>query len=410
MERREFLTVAGGALVMGRTGGRPDGGIRPGGTLIHHGPTQQQSDRLPPEVFRRRQERARLEMTHRKLEMAIATPGTNYSYLTGYQPGRSERLIALLLPAVGDPAIVCPAFEVERIKRQSAVAEVLGWEERDDPYTLVRDTARRLRGRGNAKVALEPTTDYHTFRGLAGALSGWDWTDGTPLWERLRVIKYPEEIALIRRAVEITEAAIAATFTQLAAGMTEREVARLLSREMEQRGAPGGGLVQFGAASAVPHGGPGDTPLASDTVVLIDAGCRVGGYTSDVTRTIWFGDAPSDEFRRVFNLVHDAQTAAMTLAAPLRTQCQQLDQAARQVITAAGLGAAFTHRLGHGMGMDGHEVPYLVEGNETIVEPGMVFTIEPGIYQGGKFGVRIEDDCLVTETGLEVLSRRPSKL
>ncbi|MGH7418891.1 MAG: M24 family metallopeptidase, partial [Candidatus Rokuibacteriota bacterium] len=332
-------------------------------------------------------------------------------YLSGYHPGRSERLIALLLPAVGEPAIVCPAFEVERIKRQSAVAEVLGWEEQNDPYTLVRDTARRLRGRGTAKVALEPTTDYHTFRRLADTLSGWDWTDGTPLWERLRLIKYAEEIALIRRAVEITEAAIAATFAQLAGGMTEREVARLLSREMEQRGGSGGGgLIQFGASSALPHGGPGDSALARETVVLIDAGCRVGGYTSDITRTIWFGDAPSDEFRQVFNLVHDAQTAAMTLATPQRTQCQQLDQAARRVITAAGLGAAFTHRLGHGMGMDGHEAPYLVEGNDMILEPGMVFTIEPGIYQLEKFGVRIEDDCLVTEAGLEVLSHRPPKL
>ncbi|MGH7644048.1 MAG: M24 family metallopeptidase, partial [Gemmatimonadales bacterium] len=319
-----------------------------------------------------------------------------------------------LLPAAGEPAIVCPAFEVERIKRQSVVAEVLGWEEQDNPYNLFRDTARRLRGRGGrgtAKVALEPTTDYHTFRRLADTLAGWDWTDGTPLWERLRLIKYAEEIALIRRAVEITEAAIAATFAQLALGMTEREVARLLSREMEQRGASGGGgLIQFGASSALPHGGPGDSALARETVVLIDAGCRVGGYTSDITRTIWFGDAPSDEFRRAFNLVHDAQTAAMTLATPLRTQCQQLDRAARQVIAAAGLGAAFTHRLGHGMGMDGHEAPYLVEGNETILEPGMVFTIEPGIYQLEKFGVRIEDDCLVTESGLEVLSHRPSKL
>ncbi len=409
MERREFLTVAGGALVAGRMGGSADRRME---RRSHDPPIRPsaQQPTLPPEVFHRRQERARQEMLHRKLDIAIATPGTNYSYLTGYQPGRSERLIALLLPAVGAPAIVCPAFEVERIKRQSVVVEVLGWEEHHNPYDLVRDTARRLKGRGHAKVALEPTTDYHTFRRLADALAGWTWNDGTPLWERLRIIKYAEEIALIRRAVEITEAAIAATFGQLAGGMTEREVARLLSREMEQRGAPGGGLVQFGASSALPHGGPGDSVLTRETVVLIDAGCRVGGYTSDVTRTIWFGDAPSDEFKRVFSLVHDAQTAAMTLATPLRTPCQELDRAARRVITAAGLGAAFTHRLGHGMGMDGHESPYLVEGNETILEPGMVFTIEPGIYQVGKFGVRIEDDCLVTETGLEVLSHRPSKL
>ena len=144
-------------------------------------------------------------------------------------------------------------------------------------------------------------------------------------------------------------------------------------------------------------------------VVLIDCGCRVGGYTSDITRTIWFGDRPSDEFRKVFNVVHGAQTAAMELGRP-GTPCEEMDRAARKVITAAGYGPFFTHRLGHGLGMDGHEPEYLVEGSKARLEPGMVFTIEPGIYQLGKFGVRIEDDCLMTETGVEVLSQRASKL
>jgi Xaa-Pro aminopeptidase len=179
---------------------------------------------------------------------------------------------------------------------------------------------------------------------------------------------------------------------------------------MQTRGASGGGLVQFGPSSALPHGGPGGVPLAPETVVLIDAGSSVSGYTSDITRTTWFGSTPSDEFRTVFNLVHDAQTAAMELARPFQTRCQDLDRAARARITAGGFGAFFTHRLGHGMGMDGHEAPYLVEGNERRLEPGMVFTIEPGIYQLGKFGVRIEDDCLVTDAGLEVMSVRPAKL
>ena len=124
----------------------------------------------------------------------------------------------------------------------------------------------------------------------------------------------------------------------------------------------------------------------------------------------WFGDHPSDEFRKVFDVVHDAQTAAMQLGRPRVTQCQEMDRAARKVIADAGYGPFFTHRLGHGLGMDGHEVPYLVEGNATRLEPGMVFTIEPGIYQLGKFGVRIEDDCLMTENGVEVLSHRAAKL
>jgi Xaa-Pro dipeptidase len=360
-------------------------------------------------VFARRRERAQAELRTRRLDVLIATPGTNYEYLTGDNPGRSERLIACLLPVTGAPVVVCPAFEVERVTRHGTITDVRGWEEQENPYTLVKGAVRALKRQGNGTIALESTTPYTVYQQLAEQLGGWKFVDAAPVTERLRVIKASEEVALIRRAIEITEAAIAATFAQLAAGLTEREVAQLLSREMEQRGAPGGGLVQFGPSSALPHGGPGGPAgprLERETVVLIDAGCRVGGYNSDVTRTVWFGGDPTPEFKKVFNLVHEAQTAALRLGRPLFTQCQELDRAARKVIADGGYGAAFTHRLGHGLGMDGHEVPYLVEGNETRLEPGMVFTIEPGIYQLGKFGVRIEDDCLMTETGIELLSHR----
>src|SRR6266540_3004344 len=312
MKRREFVTVAGAIAAwypmrnaqFGMRNERPNGRFRTSHSASRIIPSQEPA--LSPEVFSRRLARAQAELKTRKLDFLVATPSTNYEYFTGYNPGRSERLIP--------------------------------------------------------------------------------------------------------RAIEITEAAIAATFGQLAAGMTERDVARLLSREMQQRGAEGGGLVQFGPSSALPHGGPAGSPLERETVVLIDCGCRVGGYTSDITRTIWFGDQPAEEFRKVFNAVHDAQTAAMQLGRPLVTKCEEMDRAARQVITDAGYGAFFTHRLGHGLGMDGHEVPYLVAGNERRLEPGMVFTIEPGIYQLGKFGVRIEDDCLMTDNGVEVLSHRPPKL
>src|SRR5204863_7046451 len=142
------------------------------------------------------------------------------------------------------------------------------------------------------------------------------FADAAPITDRLRIIKSPEEVALIRQAIDITEAAIAATFAKLAAGASEREVAQLLSGEMRQRGAEGGGLVQFGPSSALPHGGPSAGRLTRETVVLIDAGSRVEGYTSDITRTIWFGDAPSDEFKKVYNIVHDAQTATIENAKP----------------------------------------------------------------------------------------------
>src|SRR6267143_106118 len=413
MERRAFVTMAGGAIVLGRTDGRAD---RPTDASPHR-PTVPPSDHPPlqdpslsPEVFARRLERARAELQARRLDLLIVTPGTNYESLTSYNPGRSERLIALLLPVAGAPAVVCPSFEVERIRRRSVIADLHGWEEQEDPHALVRDTVRRLSPRsGSGTIALESSTAYQTFQRLGAALPDWKFVDAAPVTERLRVIKSPEEVALLRRAIAITHDAMAATFARLAVGVTEVQVAQALSREMERRGAPGGGLVQFGPSSALPHGGPAGPTLARETVVLIDCGCRVGGYTSDITRTIWFGDSPSDEFRKVFNVVHDAQTAAMDLGRP-GTPCEEMDRAARSVIAAPGYGPFFTHRLGHGLGMDGHEPEYLVEGNKTRLEPGMVFTIEPGIYRLGKSGVRIEDDCVMTATGLEVLSHRVGKL
>jgi Xaa-Pro aminopeptidase len=347
----------------------------------------------------------------RKYDLFVAEPSTNFQYFAGYNPGRSERLILLMVPVAGTPALICPSFEVERIKRNSAISDVRGWEEQEDPWRLVGRAGSDMKPpRRKGTAAVEPTTSYQSYLRLADKLDSWKFENGSVVTERLRIIKSPEEIELIRRAIAATEASIAATFSQLAVGMTERDVASLLSREMASRGSPGGGLVQFGPSSALPHGGPSAGQLARETVVLIDAGSRVEGYTSDVTRTIWFGDAPSDEFKRVYNLVHDAQTAALETAKPFTTQCQQLDRAARKVITDGGYGQYFTHRLGHGMGMDGHEPPYMVEGNETRLEPGMVFTDEPGIYQLNKFGVRIEDDCVMTDGGVDVLSHRPSKL
>ena len=369
-----------------------------------------QEPALSPATLSHRIDRAQAELKTRKWDCLIATPGANFRYFTGSNPGRSERLIALVLPVTGDPAIICPSFEVARIKAGTPITDVTGWEEKDDPFKPVAQAARRARQRGTGTIALESSTDFGSFLGLRDALSGWRFEDARPVTERLRMVKTREEIELLRHAIAITEDALAATFAALAPGKSEQAVEQMLEGEMERLGAEGGGLVQFGASSALPHGAPAGTRLAPEMPVLIDCGCRVGGYTSDITRTVWFGTQPSDEFKTIFNLVHDAQSAAIGLGKPLLTQGQEMDRAARQVIAAGGFGAQFTHRLGHGIGLEGHEPPYLVEGSETRLEPGMVFTIEPGIYQAGKFGVRIEDDCVMTETGVEVLSHRPAKL
>jgi Xaa-Pro dipeptidase len=183
----------------------------------------------------------------------------------------------------------------------------------------------------------------------------------------------------------------------------------VLSQEHAKRGIEGGGLVQFGPQSALPHGGTTSAKLAPNMVVLIDAGGEFQGYASDITRTRWFGDAVPSKFREIYDVVHDAQSAAMARVRP-GVECQEIDRAARAVIAKAGYGQYFTHRLGHGMGMDEHEPAYMVEGNTRPLEPGFVFSVEPGIYLPNEFGVRIEDDYTCTPSGGELLSRRAPKL
>src|SRR5436309_12040450 len=210
MQRRAF--VAAGAAVIADCRLRTADSSPPTPQSTIRNPQSAQEPSLSPEVFARRLDRARGELKARGLDLLFATPSTNYEYLTGYNPGRSERLIALLLPVVGAPAIVCPSFEVERIKRHSIVTELHGWEEQEDPHALVRETVRRLRpGSGGGTIALESSTAYQTFLQLGRALPGWKFVDAGPVTDRLRVIKSPEEVALLRRAIAITLDAMAAT-------------------------------------------------------------------------------------------------------------------------------------------------------------------------------------------------------
>jgi len=365
---------------------------------------------IPPfdaAVYARRLERARQLTREAGGTMLLATSGaTNFTYLVGSSFGRSERLIALLLPVDGAAVLIAPSFEVERVHRGSRIdAPVRGWEEQADPFALVRDSIRESGATNGVSIVVEPKTDYWTAMAVARAVSDVKLIDGSGVFEELRLVKTPEEIMRMRRAIEITEDAIASTFDRLEVGMRDRDVAKIVADEHAKRGIDGGGLVQFGPQSALPHGGTLGTKLALQTVVLIDAGGEFQGYTSDITRTRWFGDAPPARFREVYNLVHQAQDAAMARVRP-GVPAQEIDRAARAVITKGGYGQYFTHRLGHGMGMDGHEPTWMVEGNTKPLAPGYVFSVEPGIYMPGMWGVRIEDDYMCTDGGGELLSRR----
>lgn len=364
---------------------------------------------LPPplarDVFRERQERLRAALAKAGLDAVLVVPSTSLHWSASLDLRRSERLMALLVPRTGPTLFVTPAFEETHVRRDAVVDEVKTWREEEDPYPLL---ARALgKGRGERRVGIEGSTDFHTVERLRAA-TGVRVVDASGLFDGLRGAKTAEEQALIRDAAGRTERAIAATQARLAEGMTEREVAEILESSFRDQLVSGSGLVQFGPSAALPHGGPGDRRLEKGMCVLIDCGTRVHGYASDVTRTAAFGSAP-DDLRAVYATVDAAQRAA---AAVFRAGAipEEVDRAARRVIETAGQGDFFTHRLGHGLGMDGHEFPYLVKGNRTPLVAGNVCMLEPGIYLPGKLGVRIEDDVAARADSLEWLSTRPAEL
>lgn len=353
---------------------------------------------LDARVFLARIDRVRALAHDAGAEWTFVSSGTtSFAYLTGASIERSERLIALLVPAAGDPVIVAPSFEVERVTRTVRLqASIHGWEESQSPFELVRAVA------SHGAVLVEPHGEYGTAMALSRTIPDARLIDGSAAFESLRVVKQAEELARIRRAVAITHDVFDRAFAALRPGVRDRDVSRAIASAFEREGYEGYALVQFGPLSALPHGPPAGDALASDVAVLIDGGCRVEGYWSDVTRTRWFGSSPPTEFRRVADVVAEAQRAGIDRARP-GVEAQEIDRAARAVITKAGYGPYFTHRTGHGLGMDGHEPIYMVEGNRTPLVPGCVFTVEPGIYLPGRFGVRIEDDVVCDDAAARVI-------
>ena len=350
---------------------------------------------LKNEVYGQRLETVRGRLEALKADALFATPSSNLFYLTGIDFWRSERLTALLFFKDRDPLVVCPAFEAERLRRMSAVTDVRTWEETEDPFRLA---ASFFPGKSGV-LAVEPSTAYDDVERLLAGSGGWKPVSAAPLFTALRMVKRPEEIAAIRRAIAVAVPRFQKAFAALRPGSVEADISHLFGGE---------NVVQFGPSSALPHGASTSRTLENGEAVLIDAWDKPEGYYYDITRSTFFGD-PTPEYRKVWEVVLDAQTAAIEKAAP-GVPCSEVDAAARRVIEKAGYGEYFTHRLGHGLGIDVHEPPYMVGHETTILEPGMTFTSEPGVYLPGRFGVRIEDDILVTERGAESLSPRVSRL
>lgn len=375
-----------------------------------------QAQPITAEERRGRIEKARRLMSERGVDALMLTGGTSLVYFSGMHWGLSERLFAMVLPVKGDAFYVCPAFEEERAREQIATgplggsADVRTWEEHEDPYQRV---AQGLRDRGIAagSLGIEETIRFVFSDGVAKAAPTVKVTSGTPISAGCRITKDAHELALMRLASQVTLKAYEAAWKALKDGMTQDGFASLVALAHRQLGFEGGAGVQVGQYSALPHGSITPQVVREGSILLIDGGCAVEGYVSDISRTFVLGKA-TDKMKQVFDIEYAAQTAALKAARP-GVPCEAVDAAARKVITDAGYGPDykyFTHRVGHGMGMDGHEWPYLVKGNTLPLAPGMTFSDEPGIYIPGEFGVRLEDDMIITEQGAELTTPQSPSL
>lgn len=375
------------------------------------GPTANQAKPITHDEYLQRQETARRHMREAGIDAIFLTGGTSLQYFTGAQWGLSERLFALVLPAKGEPGWVAPAFEKGRALEQIKFGnDVRTWQEDESPYQLVVSILKD-RGVVSGKIGVEETVRFVFADNVAKAAPALKLTSADPVTARCRRIKSAHEIELMRLANQITLKSFEIALKGLREGMTHNELGGKIAAAHQQLGARGGALVLFAANSALPHGTVAPQKLREGDIVLVDGGCSIEGYASDITRTTVFGK-PTDKQLKVFDIVKQAQAAALKTARP-GVACEDVDAAARKVVTDAGYGPDykyFTHRVGHGIGMDGHEWTYLVRGNKTKLEPAMSFSDEPGIYIPGEFGVRCEDIMVINENGAELLTGQATSL
>jgi Xaa-Pro dipeptidase len=420
MKRREFVQHT--ALL----GGAASLGLNRAGALSNHpeanrtGPFAHETHRtllrdapLPISEAERAQRRDKAQRLMKELGYSamLIEPGANMTYFTGIEWARSERLFAFILPQSGKPIVIAPAFEQQRAEDQvGGRFDIRVWQENESPEALVAGVLKDW-GVASGKLGVDGSARTFVFNELAFAAPTVHLATAEAITNACRGVKSAHEIEIMRFANQTTLEAYRAAFKTLKVGMTQAELAQNVSAEMRKLGYQGGALVLFGESSAYPHGLPKPRSLAENQVVLVDGGLSVHGYQSDMTRTVVFG-TPSDEAHKVFEIVHEAQRRAVEFAGPGK-KCGDVDAAARQVITDAGYGPdyrTFTHRLGHGIGLEGHEWPYLVRGSQIVLQPGMTFSDEPGIYQYGKFGIRLEDILAITETGAEMMTPTQTSL
>jgi len=355
-------------------------------------------------VFEDRLARARRFMAEHEVRALILFPSVNMQYMTGLRVHADERLLLAIIPAEGEATLLVPALQEELVRSSTWVEDLRVWDDAADPVALLRDV---LAGQGltAAPLAVDDRMWARFVLMLQWAAPKARLGTAGRVLRELRMRKSRQELELLRRAATVADEAFTAVLSRIRPGLTEAEVAWLLEQEMRSRGGEGNSfapLVAAGPNGSMPHHRTGERRLEATDVVVMDFGCTCGGYCSDITRTVCLGEVP-EEVRRVYEVVAQAQDAGVAAVRPENT-CEAVDRATRQVIEEAGMGRWFIHRTGHGIGLEGHEDPYVVEGNARPLEPGMTFSVEPGVYIPGEFGVRLEDIVEVTAAGGERLN------
>lgn len=358
---------------------------------------------------RTRIEKARRLMREKRIDAIYVESGSSMFYFTGMRWGPSERMFALVIPAKGEVAWICPKFEEERARELIKIGDdIRTWEEDESPYQRVAQIFRD-RGLRTGRIGMEERVRFFLFDGIRKAAPAFQYVSADPITAGCRMYKSPAELALMQRANDITIVAYKATHDSMREGMTQDEFSGNCSAAFRALGVGGGVFCSFGKFTAFPHGSSTPQRLKEGDVVLMDGGCSVDGYQSDITRTFIFGK-PTPRQREIWNLERRAQDAGFA-AARVGAPCEAVDAAARKVIVDAGFGPDYKvpglpHRTGHGIGLDGHEWTNFVRGNKTPIQPGMCFSDEPTVVIYGEFGMRLEDCLYITEGGPKFFTKQ----
>jgi Xaa-Pro dipeptidase len=350
------------------------------------------------------------EMKSNNWDILMVQTRPNVFYLSGFDADPHERLLAVLIFPAGEPLVICPDMEINQVHETFPEAEIIGYTDSEDPWLKLADFLK-MTSQQAEHIAVESSISWTRLNKWKETAPHASFHEADTVLLNSRLIKESEELSLLKEAAALADKGVETGIASLEEGVTEMEVVAAVEYELKRRGVREmsfSTMVLFGEKAGDPHGTPGSRRLKKGDNVLFDLGVMWKGYASDITRTVFF-DSVSDEQQKVYETVLKAQQKALSLVKP-GLKIGMLDSAAREVIEAAGYGQYFPHRIGHGLGIEVHEVPSMNQENTDILREGMTFTIEPGIYIPNKLGVRIEDDLYVTAVGCKSLTAFPKDL